>query len=164
MSRSRTVLAAAAAVCLFTITLSAVGADMAMYMGGTVPGLEEKTEGKLSTASPATLTFQAKFGTPVEIPYKSITSLEYGQQAGRRVGVAILVSPLALFSKKRKHYLTIGYVDAKKQNQAAIFELGKNIVRPTLTVLQVRTGKEIEFQDGEACKQFKTPKECEASK
>jgi hypothetical protein len=41
-----------------------------------------------------------------------------------------------------------------------VFELGKNIVRTTLKILEVRTGKEIEFQDAEACKQYKTPKEC----
>ncbi|MDQ3070882.1 MAG: hypothetical protein M3R55_14285 [Acidobacteriota bacterium] len=162
--RSRKVLSVCALVCLLPVVASALGADMAMYMGGTVPGLTEKTEGKLTTSSDTALTFQSKYGAPVLIPYKSIGSLEYGQKAGRRVGVAILVSPLALFSKKRKHYLTIGYKDAKNADQAAIFELGKDIVRPTLTVLQVRTGKEIEFQDGEACKQFRTPKECDAPK
>jgi hypothetical protein len=28
---------------------------------------------------------------------------------------------------------------------------------------EVRTGKEIEFQDAEACKQYKTPKECDST-
>jgi hypothetical protein len=41
-----------------------------------------------------------------------------------------------------------------------VLELGKDVVRTTLKVLEVRTGKEIEFQDVEACKQYKTPKEC----
>lgn len=52
--------------------------------------------------------------------------------------------------------------DKNGKEQAGVFELGKDIVRTTLTVLQVRTGKEVEYQDNEACKQFKTPKECEA--
>ena len=153
--------ALAAACTAFTVALAAVPKDMAMYVGGTIPDLQEKTEGRIATADKA-LTFQAKFGTPVSIPYNRIASLEYGQKAGRRVGVAILVSPLALFSKKRNHYLTITYKDNAGREQAGVFELGKDIVRTTLTVLQVRTGKEIEYQDAEACKQFKTSKECEA--
>jgi hypothetical protein len=45
-----------------------------------------------------------------------------------------------------------------------VFELGKDTVRTTLKVLEVRTGKEIEFQDLEACKQYKTPKDCGVAK
>lgn len=160
---SRRGVAAIAACLALSVTLSAVPADMAMYVGGTISNLKEKTEGKLSTSNPTALTFQAKYDAPISIPYKSITSLEYGQKAGRRVGVAILVSPLALFSKKRNHYLTVTYTDGKAE-QAAVFELGKDIVRTTLTVLQVRTGKDIEYQDADACKQFRTAKECEPSK
>lgn len=70
------------------------------------------------------------------------------------------MSPLALFSKKRNHFLTITYKDASDKEQAGVFELGKDIVRTTLKILEVRTGKEITFQDEEACKQYKTPKEC----
>lgn len=158
---SRRVLAGVAACAAFSVSLAAVPKDMAMYVGGTIPNLEEKAEGRLTTGD-STLTFQAKFGTPVSIPYARITSLEYGQKAGRRVGVAILVSPLALFSKKRNHYLTITYKDGGGREQAGVFELGKDIVRTTLTVLQVRTGQDVEYQDVEACKQFKTSKECEA--
>ena len=157
-------LAIIAACLTVTVSLAAVPKDMAMYVGGTIPNLKEKTEGRLSTSDASALTFQAKYDTPLSIPYKSITSLEYGQKAGRRVGMAILVSPLALFSKKRNHFLTVTYNDAAKREQAAVFELGKDIVRTTLTVLQVRTGKDVEPQDAEACKQFKTPKDCEGSK
>ena len=90
----------------------------------------------------------------VTIPYKAITSLEYGQKAGRRVGVAILISPLALFSKKRKHFLTIAYTENGKP-QAGIFELGKDVVRTTLKVIEVRSGQKIEYQDEEARKSGK---------
>jgi hypothetical protein len=76
------------------------------------------------------------------------------------VAVAVLVSPLALFSTKRNHYLTITRKVAPDKEQAHVFELGKDIVRTTLKILEVRTGKEITFQEEEACKQNKTPKEC----
>jgi len=78
--------------------------------------------------------------------------LEYGQKAGRRVAVGVLISPFALFSKKRNHYLTISFKDLEGKEQAVVFELGKDIVRTTLKVLQVRSGKEIHFQDEEAKK------------
>jgi hypothetical protein len=78
--------------------------------------------------------------------------LEYGQNAGRRVAVAVLVSPLALFSKKRKHYLTVNFNDQTGKEQAVVLELGKDIVRTTLTILETRSGKDIEYQDEEAAK------------
>lgn len=138
----------------------AVDGDKAMYVGGTVPSITEKAEGTFSTKSDSVVAFDAGKKGSATIPYAAITDLEYGQKAGRRVAVAVLVSPLALFSKKRNHFLTITYKDSADKEQAGVFELGKDIVRTTLKVLEVRTGKEITLQDEEACKQYKTPKEC----
>jgi IS4 transposase len=59
---------------------------------------------------------------------------------------------VTLFSKKRKHYLTIGYKDAEGFDQVAVIELGKDLVRTTLAVVETRSGKKIEFQDDEARK------------
>ena len=159
-ARRRVVGAALLSVCLTSVLL-AVDGDKAMYVGGTLTGLKEKSEGRLITASDSTLTFEAGSKGSAVIPYATVTSLEYGQKAGRRVGVAIMISPLALFSKKRNHFLTIAYKDSTGKEQAAVFELGKDIVRTTLKILEVRTGKEIELQDKEACRQFKAPKECD---
>lgn len=142
----------------------AVDGDKAAYVGGTIPGLAEKAEGRLTTTSETEFSFDAGKKGAKTILYSSITGLEYGQKAGRRVAVAVLVSPLALFSKKRNHYLTVTYMDEAGKEQAGVFELGKDIVRTTLKILEVRTGKQIEPQDVDACKQFRTPKECEASK
>jgi hypothetical protein len=154
-------LAAAFMLMTFVVVgVLAVDGDKALYVGGTVSGVSEKAEGTLSTKSESAVSFDAGKKGSVTIPYSTITDIEYGQKAGRRVAVAVLVSPLALFSKKRNHYLTITYRDASEKEQAGVFELGKDIVRTTLKILEVRTGKEITFQDEEACKQYKTPKEC----
>lgn len=126
----------------------AVDGKKAAYIGGTITTVKEKAEGPLITNDETALTFTSKHGD-IEIPYASIESLEYGQKAGRRVAVAVFISPLALFSKKRNHYLTISYTDQAGKNQAAVFELGKDIVRTALTVIQARSGKEIEYQDEE---------------
>jgi hypothetical protein len=122
-----------------------------MYVGGTL-SVAEKAEGILEVKSEDAVRFIPKSGQPVAIPYSSITSLEYGQKAGRRVGVAIMVSPVALFSKKRKHYVTIGYTDQAGKNQGAVFELGKDTVRTTLVTLETRSGKQIEYESEEAKK------------
>lgn len=149
---------------VLVVAVQAVDKDKAMYIGGTITGIQEKAEGRLNTSSDAAFAMEAGKKGSVTIPYATISALEYGQKAGRRVAVGILVSPWALFSKKRNHYLTITYTDTAGKEQAGVFELGKDIVRTTLKILEVRTGKEIEFQDAEACKQYRTPKECEATK
>src|SRR5262245_8902194 len=129
----------------------AVDGDKAQYVGGTVSAIKVKAEGPFVTdsATHARFTTNNKKDGALEIPYTAITGLEYGQKAGRRVAVAVLVSPLALFSKKRNHYLTVTYTDQAGAEQAAVFELGKDIVRTTLKVLEVRSGQSIEYQDEE---------------
>lgn len=140
-------------LCLLAASLSAVDSRGAVYVGGTIPDLKEKSEGRF-TQSEESITFapNRKGAKPVDIAYASVVELEYGQKAGRRVAVAVLVSPFALFSKKRNHYLTISYRDANGKDQAGVFELGKDVVRTTLKILETRTGKPIQFQDEEAKK------------
>jgi hypothetical protein len=98
-------------------------------------------------------------GQVLRIPYDTIIDLEYGQKAGRRVGTAVattvLLRPiglLSLFSKRRHHYLTVGYMDDEGKEQVAVFELRKDIVRTTLPIVETRSGKAIEYQDEEARK------------
>lgn len=132
--------------------LLAVGAKKAAYVGGTVTDIPENTEGDLDTRKEDVLMFMPDRGVPLTIPYKAITGIEYGQKAGRRVAMAVLVSPLALFSKKRKHFMTLSYTDKAGKEQAVVMELGKDIIRTTLTVVETRSGKAIEYQDDEARK------------
>ena len=130
----------------------AVDKEKAMYVGGTAP-VAPKTEGILATTDSAKLVFIGeKGGGLIEIPWKRIDEAEYGQKVGRRVKTAILLTPLALFSKARKHYLTISYKDKDNEMQSAVFELGKELVRTTLTVVETRSGRKITYQDEEAAK------------
>ena len=144
--------------------LYAVDSDKGQYVGGTIATLQKKAEAKFDTTSETDLIFDAGKKGRVAIPYAAMSELEYGQKAGRRVGVAILVSPLALFSKKRKHFFTITYKDAADKEQVGVFELGKELFRPLMKIVEVRSGQELRMQDTEACKQYKTAKECEAGK
>ncbi len=140
------------AVLFFSSTLWAgIGSHDAMYVGGTVPDLKEKTEGKPVLTEEKAFIFKYKEGS-LTIPYDQVDSLEYGQKAGRRVGAAVVISPLFLLSHKRRHYLTVGYTDENKKQQAAVLELGKAVIRPALTVFEAKTGKKVEYQDDEARK------------
>ena len=135
-----------------------LGGDKTMYIGGTINKIKEGTEGKSSARDEKVFVFEYNDGkTPsrLEIPYDKVDSLEYGQKAGRRVGVAVVVNPLFILSKKRRHFLTIGYKDADDKQQAAVFEMGKDVIRINLTTLEARTGQKIEYQDEEARKSGK---------
>ena len=128
-----------------------LGGDKTAYMGGTENQIKEGTEGYSSGKDEKQFVFEYKGGKLI-IPYEQVNDLEYGQKAGRRLGVAIAVTPLALFSKKRKHFLTIGWKDEQDKQHAAVFEVGKSVVRTTIATLEARTGKKLEYQDDEARK------------
>ncbi len=130
----------------------ALDKEKAMYVGGTA-SVPPKSEGVLSTSDSEKMMFVAeKGGGMIEIPWKRIDEAEYGQKVGRRVKTAIFLSPIALLSKGRKHYLTISYKDKSDEMQSAVFELGKELVRTTLTVVETRSGRKITYQDEEAAK------------
>jgi hypothetical protein len=135
----------------------------AAYVDGTIVELDtaaHPVEGRLCAGAGPQLTFTPdgpRAGPPLHIEYAGIRTLEYGQQAGRRVrtalGSAVLLGPiglLALSSKKRDHYLTIGYLDEQGRDQVVILQLGREIVRVTLATLEARSGKPVEYLDEEA--------------
>ena len=66
--------------------------------------------------------------------------MEYGQSVSRRYAEAVLISPFLLLSKSRKHFVTVGYVDAEGKQQALVFRVRKGR-HPFLTGgLEARTG------------------------
>ncbi|HEV2349445.1 MAG TPA: hypothetical protein VG028_06315 [Terriglobia bacterium] len=136
---------------LCVTTRAKVKSNKSMYVGGTATSIAQGTQGRIDTDNDKVMTFEYK-GGKLSIPYDRINSLEYGQKAGRRVGLAIAITPLALLSKKRKHFLTIGFQDENDKQQATVFELGKNTVRVTISTLEARSGRKVEYQDEEARK------------
>jgi hypothetical protein len=57
---------------------------------------------------------------------------------------------IMLFSKKERHFLTVGFTEPSGANGAIIFELAKDTVQETLAVLQARSGRDIESTDSKA--------------
>ena len=70
-----------------TLRAWSVDSDKAEYVGGTA-SLPAKKPGTLQLSSATEARFVYK-GGEIAIPYKNIESIEYGQKAGRRIGVAI---------------------------------------------------------------------------
>jgi hypothetical protein len=133
------------------LAFAGLGSNDALYVGGTISAMKENTAGKVSVGDDKNFTFDAKSGK-IAIPYAQINSLEYGQKAGRRLGLAVAVSPLFLLSKKRRHFLTIGYKDESDKQQAAVLELGKSLITRTIAALEAKTGKKVDYEDDEARK------------
>lgn len=141
------------------LSLAGLGGKKAKYVGGTITTVKPGAKGTLEVNLPETAVFVSNKGSFL-IPYESITSLEYGQQAERPVGTAIALGATTLglaalpllLTKNRKHYLTIRFTDENGTEQGAVLELGKKITRVTLSTMEVRSGIEIEYQSEEARK------------
>lgn len=148
----------ALAVCgaVFTTSMYAgVGGKEAAYRGGSINSIKEGREAKMIFDEKV-----ARF-EGLQIPYEGIESIEYGQNAGRRIGAAaaltVLAGPiglLALASKKKKHMVSLTWKDQGGVAQAAVFEFGKDSYRAALATFESKSGKQVEYQDKDASKQM----------
>jgi hypothetical protein len=150
MKIRKTVASVLVLLCLIEFpAMAGVSGHEVMYVGGTITKLPEATMGEADMGNEEAMIFKSDKGN-FEIPYKSITSLEYGQKAGRRVGVAIVITVWALFSKKRKHFLTIGFTDKDNKPQGVVLEIGKGRAKSFITIIEARSGKKVEYESEEA--------------
>jgi len=132
-------------------TFGAVRGDDVKYIGGTIASLPQDSTGEIEATDGDVIRFTSKKGS-FEIPYDNITSLEYGQKAGRRIGVAIAVNPVALLSKKRRHFLSVNFKDASNKQQGVVLELPKKLPRMVITIIEARSGIKCEYESEEARK------------
>ena len=121
------------------------------YVGGTRSEIPGNCGGVIQATDEVYFVFWARKAS-LRVPYERINLLEYGQKVDRRYAMAVLLSPLLLLSKKRQHFLTVGYTDEDGRQQALIFRVDKNDIRSTLVILEARTGRKVEYQDEEARK------------
>lgn len=144
----------------------ALASDKAAYVAGTIarfnmPGT--RVEGRVEIG-PRQFVFVPDVGLhadakPLLIDYESIHHIEFGQHVSRRAtlvsGATAVLGPLGLMSllaKSRAHYLTMTYTREQGRTEVIVIELGKNVVRSTLAVVEARSGIPIEYQDEEARK------------
>lgn len=161
-------------VCMFLmppLCLAAVRGHKSMYAAGTLTGLTKGEMGRLQTSESA-LVFSPEKGTAVTIPYASITAMDYGEHAGRRIGstIALGVTTLGvmalpmLLSKKKRHYLTVYFNNDPKvateerdrlakdpkavaKGDVAAFEINKHDYADLISVLQAKTGVAVQEEE-----------------
>ncbi len=131
--------------------VTAAAQSHAEYVGGTAAQLGTGSGGSLEVGDDHFFAFYSK-KAQVRVPYDQINLIEYGQQVNRRIAMAIVISPLILLSKSRKHFLTVGYADEAGRQQALVFRIEKGDIRATLVSLEARTGLKVQYQDEEARK------------
>lgn len=131
-----------------SLLLAADGAK-AEYVGGTIREIPAGCGGSVQAVDDTYFVFYSHKAN-WRVPYEKINLIEYGQKVDRRIVAAVLISPIFLLSKKRQHFLTVGYQDEDGKQQAMIFRVNKDNVRAMLASLEARTGRRVEFQDEEA--------------
>jgi hypothetical protein len=137
--------------------MAALGAEPGVkteLIGGTLSSVAAKSIVLLDYSGADEMVFHCASGD-VRIAYRKVNTLEYGQTVSRRYAAAVLISPLLLFSKARKHFVTLGYVDAEGRQQVVVFRVEKGDIRSVLVGLEARTGRRVEYQDDDARKSGK---------
>ena len=123
--------------------------DKVEYMPPKVEGQkknEEPLKGNLifDKEKKAVLFQDAKGQTVVAIPYEKIKSLLYEKTSRPRYAEAILLSPFFLFSKTKKHFLTIQYTDASGAGAFCMIHMDKSNASDIVNTAEAETGKPIE--------------------
>jgi hypothetical protein len=121
------------------------------FVGGTLPEVAGKPSGSVDTTNTELLAIRAG-KSDLRVPWAKVNTLEYGQNVGRRYAAAVIISPLLLLSKSRKHFLTIGFLDSQARQQAVVFRVGKGDIRALLAALEARSGRRVEYLDADARK------------
>jgi len=88
--------------------------------------------------------FASSGGSPaLSVKYEAIKGLLYEYTARPRYATALAVPPL-LFTKSKKHYLTVSYFDAAGTPLYAVFHLDKSNFQEVLTKAESETGRKME--------------------
>ena len=81
-----------------------------------------------------------KYLSTVRIPYAEITEIEYEQSKHRRWKTGILLSPLALLSKGKKHWFAV-----IRGEEETVFQLDKSNFSKILAAVEGKTGKKVKM-------------------
>ena len=152
--RATTRKALCAAVCLAFVP-AAIG-SVAEVKFDKVEYMPPKVEGQKKSAEPVkghvifikdkkAVEFQDTKGQIiVTIPYDKIKSLLYEKTSRPRYAEAILISPFFLFSKTKRHFLSIQYTDANGAGAFCMLHMDKSNDSDIANTAEAETGKSIE--------------------
>jgi hypothetical protein len=147
----RTLVVLLAALGLPQALVAAEPGFKAELVGGTPGEFPTKGSVRLDLSNTDTMLLHAG-KSDLRVSYQKVNTLEYGQSVRRRVAAAVLISPVLLLSKSRKHFVTLGFVDAAGKQQALVMRVDKGDIRSVLAGLEARTGRRVEFLDDDARK------------
>lgn len=143
-------------VCLLFFTQIALGAvtkfDKAEYMPPKTAGSQNAKAGSpvkgelCFDKETKTLSFtDGKGNTIVNIPFDKIKSMLYERTSRPRYAEAILLSPLFLFSKTKKHFLTVQYTNSAGDGQFVMIHLDKSNARDIVAEAEAESGVKVEW-------------------
>jgi len=95
--------------------------------------------------SAKTLRFVGKNSvSQLEVPYSAITSLVYERAAKPRYAAGLLLAWPLLFTKSKKHFLTVQYQPEAGEGQFAVIRLDKKNFQMCLAAIEAQTGRKVE--------------------
>lgn len=110
-------------------------------------GDEQKEEdARLTFTSDRILLTEEKVerGTFVAIPFTDFTKAVYEKSAHPRWKTAVFLTPWALFSKGKKHWITIDYKKPNGNEDFVLLHVDKGNYQMIIATLEARTGKPVE--------------------
>ena len=117
--------------------LALVEGRQVMYVGGTVAGVKEGAIGAFDTTNVESLVFEVA-GSKLQIPYSAVQRFWVSEELARRMGVVSTLVVVMLKHRRRRHFVEIHFADSAGQNQAAIFEVSKDMSKTIHAVLRAR--------------------------
>ena len=147
--RTLTALSLVFALLASTSAVAQTTFDKATYMRAPAPGQKkgDTVKGVLvfdGTAKELQFVVEKGGVSAFSIKYVAIKSLLYERSAKPRYALGILVAWPLLFTKSKKHYLTIHYTDPAATGQFVIVQLDKSNFQVALATAEAETGKRVE--------------------
>ncbi len=117
------------------------------YRGGTVETKVKPDDwgNKLAISSEQIL-LALKDGQKIEIAPKQVTKISYGKDDARDAKRMVSITAY-LFTKKRRHYITVEYLSPEGKPGAMVLQAKGDAYRTILTTLKTITGKEVETEE-----------------
>ncbi|HEY0797320.1 MAG TPA: hypothetical protein VGD64_16225 [Acidisarcina sp.] len=142
----KTILAVFLCLLIPATSIASEGGYRVAYDGGSLPALKTGTSIRLFI-EPNQIRVMGDKEDLLTLPASSITEISYGQDVHRRVGTAIGlavislgIGALMLFSKSKKHFVGVTWVDGDKKG-GFVMQCDKNEYRGILAGLEGVTGK-----------------------
>lgn len=111
---------------------------------GEMEQIERKALVTFEKSSVVIQGIKEEYAKHTEIPYATITQMLYERSSHSRVAAAILISPFALFVKRKHHWFTFSYTAPDSSSQSILLRLDKKEEKLFRQIAPQRTGVKLE--------------------